>query len=303
MDQETFDAYVKAGRIVATARDYGKSLIKVGASVLKVAEAVEKRIIELGGSFAFPPQISINDIAAHYCPEPDDKTVFRENDVVKLDVGVHINGFVGDTAVTVVLGDDEKLKKLQEASRQALKAALGLVKPGVTLSELGRAIHHEITSRGFAPVKNLSGHGLARFVIHDKPSIPNFDTGSQEELHQDQVIAIEPFASTGAGEIYESSNPTLFSLNGKKPVRSPITRQVLRDLEEYNGLPFTLRWIADKHGLGKARFALRELKKTGILEEYPPLLDKTHGIVSQAEHTIIVKEQGESIITTMLDKD
>ncbi|MBU1199668.1 MAG: type II methionyl aminopeptidase [Nanoarchaeota archaeon] len=299
MDKETFDAYVKAGNIAAQARDYGKSLIKVGASLLEVTEAVEKKILELGGDFAFPPQISLNDIAAHYCAGPEDDTKFKQGDIAKLDVGVHINGFVGDTAVTVVLSDDEELKKLEEASREALNAALKIIKPGVTLSEIGAAIHAEITKRGFAPIRNLSGHGLAQFVIHDSPSVPNFDTGSNEELVEDQVIAIEPFASTGAGIIYESSNPTIFSISGKKPVRSTMTREVLKDLEQFNGLPFALRWIVKTHGEGKTKFALRELRTKGILKEYAPLPDKAHGLVSQAEHTVIVRD--EPVITTKID--
>jgi len=301
MNQETFNNYIKAGRIAAIARDYGKSLIKVGAGLLEVTEKIEEKIIALGGEFAFPPQISLNDIAAHYCAAPNDKTVFKEGDVIKLDIGVHINGFIGDTALTVVLSTDEKLNLLAEASKEALKSALRIIRPGVTLSELGRTIHAEITKRGFAPIRNLSGHGLGKFIIHDKPSIPNFDTGSKEELVEDQVIAIEPFASTGAGIIYESSNPTLFSVKERKPVRSPMTRAVLKDLEAYNGLPFTLRWIVKKHGLGKASFALRELKNMGVLREYPPLPDRAHGIVSQAEHTVIVKDK--PVITTMLEED
>jgi len=298
MDKETFDAYVKAGRIAAQALKHGKSLIKVGASLLKVTEAVEKRILELGGEFAFPPQISLNDIAAHYCADVDDKTVFKEGDVVKLDVGVHIDGFVGDTACTVVLDNDDSLNLLAEASREALNAALKLIKPGVTLSQIGTEIHKEITKRGFSPIRNLSGHGLDKYIIHDSPSVPNFDTGNEEELVQDQVIAIEPFASTGAGIIYESSNPTIFSLKASKPVRSPMTRAVLKDLEQYNGLPFAVRWIIKKHGQGKTSFAFRELKKIGLLQEYPPLPDKAHGLVSQAEHTVIVRDQ--PVITTLL---
>jgi len=299
MDKETFDAYVKAGRIAAMARDYGRSLIKIGASLLEVTEKIEQKILALGGDFAFPPQISLNDIAAHYCAAPDDKTVFKQGDVVKLDIGVHINGFVGDTALTVMLSKDEKLNLLREASREALNSALKIIKPGITLSEIGRIIHAEITKRGFAPIRNLSGHGLDKFIIHDKPSIPNFDTGSNEELVEDQVIAIEPFASTGAGIIYESSNPTIYSIKERKPVRSPMTRAVLKDLEAYNGLPFTLRWIVKKHGLGKTSFALRELKNTGILKEYPPLPDKAHGLVSQAEHTVIVRDK--PVITTLIN--
>ncbi len=297
MNQEEFDSYIKAGSIAAQARDYGRDLIKIGSSLLEVTEAVEQKILDLGGEFAFPPQISINDVAAHYCAYPEDETVFKEGDVIKIDVGVQINGFVGDTAVTVVLSDDKELNKLSEASREALNAAIKIVRPGVTLSEIGRVVQEEISKRGFSPVKNLSGHGLAKFVIHDHPSIPNFDTGSDETLKEDQVIAIEPFASMGAGMIYESSNPSIFAVSGKKSVRSSITRQVLKDIESFNGLPFSNRWLIKKHGVGKTNFALRELKNIGLLQEFAPLPDKAHGLVSQHEHTMIVRDK--PIVTTL----
>ena len=295
MDKADLDAYMKAGRIASEARDYGAGLIKAGARLLEVTEKVEQKILDLGGDFAFPPQISINDVAAHYCAHPEDETVFREGDVVKIDVGVHIDGLVADTARTVVLSDDPKLLLLGEASKAALEAALKLAKPGVKVSEIGKAISQEITSRGFNPVINLSGHGLARFVIHDQPSIPNIEAGSAV-LHEDQVIAIEPFASTGAGMIFESSNPTIHSLNGSKPVRSGMTREVLKTIQTYNELPFASRWLVKEHGPGKTSFALRELRNMGILQDYPPLPDKAHGLVSQHEHTVIVRDK--PIVTT-----
>ena len=118
-------------------------------------------------------------------------------------------------------------------------------------------------------------------------------------LEEDQVIAIEPFATTGAGVIYESSNPTIYALEEMRPVRSPMTRKVLKDLEQYNGLPFAHRWLVKKHGLGKTSFALRELKNLGVLHEFAPLPDQAHGIVSQAEHTVIVRDK--PVITTLLD--
>jgi methionyl aminopeptidase len=301
MEQKEIDDYIKAGRIAAEAREYGKSLIKIGENLLEVTEKIEEKIISLGGDFAFPPQISINSIAAHFCPDSDDKIIFKEGDVVKIDVGVHINGCVGDTASTVILGNDPELKKLQEASREALNQAIKLIKPGMKIGEIGKAIEETIRNKGFNPVINLSGHGLNKYIIHDSPSIPNIDNKSQETLKEGQVIAIEPFASTGSGIVYESGNSTLFALGEIKPVRSPMTREVLRSLEEYNGLPFTKRWLVKKHGLGKTSFALREMKILDMIREYPPLQDKAKGLVSQAEHTIIVKEK--PIITTFLENE
>ncbi len=287
------EKYIKAGRIAGEALKYGASLIKIGETLLDVTEKVEQKILDLGGEFAFPPQISLNEIAAHYCADPKDPIVFKKGDLVKLDVGVMIDGYIGDTAISVNLGEHEDLVK---ASREALDNAIKLIRPGVTLSELGKTIHNTIVKYGYAPVRNLSGHGLNQYVFHDKPSIPNFDTGDKTRLEKGMVIAIEPFASNGAGVIYESSYANIFSVINKKPVRNIITREILKEIEKYRNMPFTTRWLTRKFPEPKVNFALRELQHMNIIRSYPPLPDERKGCVSQAEHTIIVDD--EPIITT-----
>ena len=292
---DTREKYIKAGKIAGESLKYGCSLIKVGASVLDVTEKVEQKVLDLGGEFAFPPQISLNDIAAHYCASPNDLLLFKKGDLAKLDIGVMIDGYIGDTASSVDLGGHEKLV---DASRNALGNAIKLLKPGITLSEIGKEIQDTILSHGYSPVKNLSGHGLSQYVFHDKPSIPNFDTGDKTTLEKGKVIAIEPFASNGAGIIFESSNANNFSQVNKKPVRNTITRQVLSEIENYKAMPFTTRWLAKKFPLAKVNYALRELLLLGVLHEYPPLPDKSNGLISQAEHTIIIED--EPIVTTKI---
>ncbi|MFC1648507.1 type II methionyl aminopeptidase [Nanoarchaeota archaeon] len=293
MDKNILDKHIEAGKIVSECLKYGAGMIKPGASILEVLDKVEAKIMEMGGYPAFPAQISINNVAAHACPGPESTEACKEGDMIKLDIGVHIDGYIADSAVTVDLGDN---KELVNASREALAAALKLVAPGVKVSELGAAIQEVIESYGFAPIRNLSGHGLNRFVVHDAPQVPNFNTGSDIKLEEDQVIAVEPFASTGAGIIYESSNPTLFNMSIEKPVRNMMARKLLKDIKEYKGLPFTTRWLTKKHSLGVVKLGLRELIQNNILNEYPPLIDKEDGIVSQAEHTVIVRDK--PIITT-----
>ena len=289
MDEETLAKLKKAGKIAAEARDYGISLIKKDASLLEVTKKVEEKIIKLGGEMAFPPQISMNDCAAHFYPDADDKTIFKDQ-LCSLDVGVHIDGFIGgDTAKTVDLSGENA--ELVKASLEALNNALKIVKPGIKLFEIGKVIQETITKYGFAPVRNLSGHGLDEYNIHTKPSVPNYDNGDPTELEEDQLIAIEPFASKGAGIIYESGNATVFQLIAKKPVRNIFTRQILKEIDKFKGLPFCRRWLTEKFSLPKVNFALKELRNLEILREYPPLVDQNHGLVSQAEHTIIVKDK------------
>ncbi len=290
MNEQDLADLRKAGKITAQAREYGKSLVKVGISLKEVCDKIESKIAELGGKPAFPAQISLNDIAAHFCPAPDDEVSFQEGDLAKIDVGVHVNGWVGDSAVTVDLGDHEPLVK---ASKEALSNAIDIIQPGITLAEIGRVIHATIKEYGFTPIMNLSGHGVGRFVIHGSPTIPNYDNGEKIKLEKGQIIAIEPFATNGAGLIYETNNAEIFNLVGRKAVRSAFTRDILKEIEKYNGLPFTTRWLTKRFSMPKVNFALREIDRLGILRKYPPLQDKGRGMVSQAEHTILVDEEPE----------
>ena len=293
MESEIEQKYIQAGKIASEAREYGKNLIIVGASFLEVSDKIEAKIYELGGVPAFPAQISFNNTAAHNCAEPNDKTLFQKGDICKLDIGVHIEGYVADTACTIDLSGENQ--SLVDASKNALESALKLVKPGAKLSDIGKVIHEEITKLGFAPIKNLSGHGVGKFIIHGPPQVPNYDTKEDRVLEDGMVIAIEPFASKGVGMIHETDHSNIFMVVNKKPVRSMITREVLKQILTYQGLPFTTRWLTKNFPEFKVRFALKDLLTLGVIKDFPPLPDK--GLVSQAEHTVIVKDV--PIITTL----
>lgn len=294
MDSKEIEKYKQAGKIVAEALNYGKGLIKKGALMVEVLDNIEEKIFDLGGKPAFPAQISCNHIAAHFCPEEDDKTMFAEQ-VVCLDVGVHVDGFIGDTAATIDLSG--KHEELIKAAEEALSNAIKIIKEGTTTGDIGLAIQETIQKYGFAPVRNLSGHGLGRYQVHAKPNIPNFDNGDKTKIEKGTVFAIEPFASSGAGIVQDSGNATVFELINKRPARTPITRQVLKEIESYNGLPFTTRWLTKKFGL-KAKLALREITQLGMLYSHPPLADKNKGVISQAEHTILADDDGKATILT-----
>ena len=285
---EDFDKWEKASLIAAEALQYGKTLIKPGASFLDVTEKVELKIAELGGQCAFPAQMSLNEVAAHFTVDPGEDIIF-EDQLVSLDIGVHIDGCIGDTALTVDLSG--KYTDLVQASRDALDNAIKVVQVGTPLSEIGKVIHDTITGFGYSPIKNLSGHGLSPYNIHDRPSVPNFDTGDTTKLKRGMVIAIEPFATTGAGMIYESGIGNIFSQVGHKPVRSSLTRPVLQHIETYKNLPFTTRWLVKRFSIGQVRFALRELSNLGVIRDYPPLPDRNKGMVSQAEHTLYIDDK------------
>ena len=292
MDEKTLKTYLKAGKIAKNALHLGLKKIKPGASVAKILDEVEKYIYEQDAIPAFPAQISINEVAAHYCPTNNEKKI-EENQLVKLDVGVCLNGYIADNARTISTGAN---KKIIQASDEALENALKIAKPGTTIGEIGKTIQKTIQKHGFSPIRNLTGHGLGYYEVHVKPTIHNIDTQNKTKLEKNMVIAIEPFATNGAGIVYEQNKATLFTLTNPKPVRSMITRKILKEIKNYKGLPFTSRWLINKFGEGKTRFAIRELRRKEMVTEHPPLIDREKGLVSQSEHTVIIRD--EPIITT-----
>ena len=300
---DEIDNAVLAGKIAGKAIVYGRSLIKPDACVVDVLDQIEAFIEQQGAKMAFPAQVSMNDVAAHYCPAADDPRIFTSTDIIKLDLGVHVDGIIADNAITIVFDSEKRneLLRIRQASHDALKNALKMMTPGTRIGDIGLMIQETIGHYDLSPIRNLSGHGLGKFKVHESPTIPNVNTGEKNVLQEGQLVAVEPFATNGQGVIYESMHATLFSINVLKPVRNQITRDVLQDIKSFQGLPFTTRWLTKKHSVAKVRFALNDLKNNGILQEYPPLVEMGHGMVSQTEHTVIVRDK--PLITTLRDEE
>ena len=278
--------YIKSGEIARKAREYGRTLVKENAKYLDIAEKIEAKIVELGGKPAFPVDVSVNHVAAHDCPLYNDERVIKKGDLVKLDLGVHVNGKVTDTAVTVEIGD--KYKKLIESSESALQNAIKIIKPGVKIREIGKVIQDTITSYGFSPVKNLSGHSVGDYEVHAGLTIPNYDNGNENVLEKDMIIAIEPFSTNGEGKIQDGKLSEVYGLINLKNIRDSFSREVLKFInEEYKTLPFCARWLIKKFGL-RARLALKNLESNGIIKQYYQLPEVSKGYVSQAEVTLVV---------------
>jgi len=290
MKDDVMDMYIEAGRIASEIREKGAGEIRVGASYLWVVEKIEGWVQDAGAGLAFPLNVSLNEDAAHDTASRDDERVFSEGDVVKLDLGVHLDGYIADTAVTVDLGDHPLLL---EASARGLDAAISIVAPGVSLGELGSAIHGEIESRGFRPIANLTGHGLDRYRIHTPPNIPNIRQNGGAVLEEGMVFAIEPFASTGTGYVSEKHRTEIFQQLAVKPVRLPSARRVLEEIRPRKGLPFSRRWLSGE----RLDLALSTLARSQVIRAYPVLSDVPGSLVSQAEHTLIVTGEG-CLVTT-----
>ncbi|MFH1649065.1 MAG: type II methionyl aminopeptidase [Candidatus Woesearchaeota archaeon] len=298
MDESAVKSWKKAGKVAAEALQYGTTLMKPGVPVMEVLDKVEAFIEKKGAEIGFPAQSSLNDFAAHSCPE-DESVTYKEGDVAKLDVGTHVEGYVADNATTLEIGGGKIHEALIKASRAALNRAIKKLEPGVTTSEIGREIQEEIVSRGFAPVINLSGHGLGQWQVHSAPSYPNYDTKQGPKIKENAVFALEPFATNGEGVVQDSGNATVFMQRMKKPVRSPFARELLQKIETYNGLPFTTRWLTRELGQGKTKLGLKELERLDIIRSYAPLQDRRNGLVSQAEHCFLMQDK--VTVLTQLD--
>ncbi|VVB75942.1 Methionine aminopeptidase [Candidatus Tiddalikarchaeum anstoanum] len=291
------DDFIEAGRITGKAREYAKSIIKEGLNIYDFAEDVEAKIVEFGGKLAFPLNISFNEFAAHDTPNFKDDKVFQKGQVVKLDLGAQINGYVGDTAFTVEIGT-AVYKELIKASEKAFWEAMKVIKPGVKLCQVGRVINDTIRSFGFNPITNLGGHGVGKYDLHSGLFIPNFDNGNKNTLKDGDMIAVEPFATTGKGYVINSSMEKIHALVSVKPVRTESGKKILTFIKEnFNTLPFAERALYKKFSQVDVKLGLKELKNNGALRSYPLLKEEMNGVVSQFEHTILVKDK--PIITTL----
>ncbi len=275
----------KAGNIAQQSLLFGKKLVKPGVTLLSVAHQIEEKIKQLGGHPAFPVNISLDSGAAHFSPKFNDPQTFAGTEVVKLDVGVSVNGAIGDNALTIDLSGNNA--KLVKASMDAVAAVEKILKAGVTIGEIGHAIESIIQDAGFIPIKNLSGHSLEPYELHAGITIPNIDTGDDRYLEAGTYLAVEPFATTGLGEVLEASHPQIFCLEKTAKARTPFARNIIQHCQQYNGLPFAKRWLPQ---LG-LELGLKEILNNNSCIFYRPLVEKAGGLVSQHEHTFLIKDK------------
>jgi len=299
MDEHALRCYLRAGEIAREVVRKGADRIAAGVKLIDIAEFVEGEIVRLGGAPAFPVNLSVNEVAAHYSPVPWDELRVAEGDLVKIDVGVQVDGYIADVALSRVAGGEVGVKaELILAAERALERAVQAIEPGVSTSEVGAEIEAVIREMGFKPVENLTGHLLKRYHLHGGKTIPNVRTRHGEVIQAGEVFAIEPFATTGAGRVVEGSEAVIFRYLRDRPLRLADARKLLaRIRKEYPSLPFAERWLAQEMPRHRLQFALRELVYSGAIHAYRVLREKEHAPVAQAEHTVMVTEEGAKVIT------
>ena len=295
-DTDALTKWRRAGRIASGCREWARENIRPGVTIRYVLETIESMIRERGAAPAFPAQSSRNHIAAHYCSSPGDTLTYETGDCVKVDLGVHVDGYVADTAASVDLSEDGRWKELVRSSADALAAAIATVGDGVCVGEVGAAIESTIEAAGYQPIRNLTGHGLGRWKVHTPPQIPNYADGAGPELRAGMVFAIEPFACTGRGYIRERGKSEVFMLVRPPRKAKGLDRGVLRAIEGWKGLPIARRYFRD-HDPEALEDTLRKLAKQGSLMRYPPLVEEEGVMVAQTEHTMYLGPDGVEVLT------
>ncbi len=286
----------KAGEIATEVLKNSKKLVKEGVKLSEICDKVEEDIINLGGQPAFPCSLAVNDCAAHYAPLFDDESIVTKNSIVKLDLGVHINGNICDLATTINF--NEELNNLEKASFNSLKTVVETIKEGVTLGEIGKIVEETMYSHKCKPIYNLSGHSLSQYMVHSGISVPNYNNKSNHKLKENDIFAIEPFSTNGEGYVIDKGKAGIFALSSLKGTRNPVARKIVIEIyNERKTLPFAERWLhkiePSKMKLGSA---LLDLINNNIITSYPPLCERTGGMVSQHECTIRVNKNSCEVI-------
>jgi methionyl aminopeptidase len=290
MNEQELQKWHQAGKLGSETLAYAKTIVKPGMPLKELAEKIEDFVEKKKAKFAFPVNLSKDEIAAHFSPSYNSEE--KAEGLLKIDLGISIDGYISDLSCSIDLTKEKKYSKLIEASEKALQEAIKLIKPGQELGIIGKKIQETISGYGFAPVINLSGHELKQYNLHSGLTVPNYDNGNKTKLKEGQVLAIEPFATPGQGLIQDGNPSGIYKLEVKHNTRDMLAREVLEFIEkEYDKLPFSSRWIVKKFG-PRSLFSLRALEQVGSLHHFKQLVEKTKAPVSQAEATVLVTKQG-----------
>jgi methionyl aminopeptidase len=298
LSDEILKNYKTAGRIASEVRSQVASIVTSGKPVIEICESIERLIKSKGAAPAFPCNVSVNEVAAHYSSPPGDLFTIPPSSLVKVDIGVSVDGYIADTATTVCLNTEYEGMVL--AVEKALSQAIKTIRPNIKTTQVGEVIQQTITQYGFKPIWNLSGHQMRRYVVHTGKSIPNVSRFTVSKIQEDEVYAVEPFltCSHGSGEVRGTRDAYIFRLQRVKRTRNTKVKR-LQDFiqQKFRSMPFSQRWFTDLE-LDEWLPAFNELVHNRSITGYPPLVERKNQIVAQAEHTVIVTEDG-CLVTTL----
>lgn len=301
MSEYDEDALAKlrvSGRILRETREEIKEFVRENMPIIEICERAENLIRKKGGKPAFPCNVSINEIAAHYTSPPDDTKRVPEKAIVKVDIGAHVDGYVTDTAVTVCF--DPEYDDLVETAERALEKAVESICAGMSTSKLGTIIESTIKSRGFKPISNLTGHSVGRYLVHAGTSLPNVSQIFSSKIKVGVAYAIEPFVtvSNAVGKVEDEAGSTIFRFVKSRPQKNPYAKTLSKYIEEnFRTLPFAERWLQGVVPAEHYKEAFRQILKSKAIMDYPIFVEASRKPVAQAEHTVLIVEDGRVVLT------
>jgi len=297
-DEEALEKFRLSGKILRETREEMKHFVREDTPILEICEEAEKLIVIKGGKPAFPCNVSINEIAAHYTSPPNDNRRIPRKSIVKVDIGVHVDGYITDTAFTVCFNPE--YISLVETAGHALNAAIDNIHPEMPTSKLGSIIEKTIKSRGFKPISNLTGHQVGRYLVHAGTSLPNVAQLSFSKIRLGETYAIEPFVTlpNAIGKVENGEEVTIFRFLKSKSLKSPHAKQLLKYIEEnLRTLPFAERWLRGIVPKEHYREAFKELLSSKAIMGYPVFVEVSKKPVAQAEHTVLIIDDGCVVLT------
>ena len=291
------------------ARQYARKFIKPGMSLTDIANGIEDSVRALVGhqgleegdaqiaGMGFPTGLSLNHCAAHYTPNAGNKMVLAQEDVMKVDIGVHVNGRIVDSAFTLAF--EPKYDPLLAAVKEATDTGVREAGIDVRMSDIGAAIQEVMESyevdlnpgkeqpARVKCIRNLNGHNIDQYRIHGGKSVPIVKGGDQTKMEEGETFAIETFGSTGKGYVHDDMETSHYAKRADAPhvpLRVASAKSLLRSIEKNFGtLPFCRRYL-DRLGHEKYLLGLNNLVSSGIVEDYPPLCDVKGSYTAQFEH-------------------
>ena len=297
-DKEELEKFRLSGRILRETREEMKTYVKENILVIDVCEKTEGLIRAKGGKPAFPCNVSINEVAAHYTSPPNDTLRIPEGSTVKVDLGAHVDGYVTDTAFTASFNPEGR--SMANAAEQALKTVIENIHGDMALGKIGSLVETTIKNRGFKPISNLTGHSVGRYLIHAGTSIPNVAQVSLTKVKTGEVYAIEPFVTLpeAVGRVDDSPQTTIYRLLKAKSVKNESAKNLLKYIESnFRTLPFAERWLTGVVPKEQHRTAFKELLASKAIMSYPVFVEASRKPVAQAEHTVLLKDDGCEVLT------
>lgn len=296
------EKYRHAGLVAAKAEQHARKITKPGIPFKKLANQIEAFILENDAGLSFPVNLSLNDCAAHYSPGIDDGSIVPDEGLLKIDIGTHVDGYIADHAFTLDLaGGDGENQRLIQAAEDALAAAINAFTPGNNVIAVGRVINDTIRAAGFRPISNLGGHNLERYSLHGGIFVPNMGSGMPYMIKAGDVFAIEPFATNGHGIVVDGTVAFIYKFEKRPRKTMPMRLQVLMEKirKQFTSLPFSPRWLEESGKEREIIEAVKQLHQKNVLHSYPLLMERGGGLVSQAEHTVIVHPDHTEITTIL----